>query len=400
MSSTLEGSDDVEKKLARSPRRNLGIVNYLPSFLGWGKQSVQFVDPQKSIVWLLDNTAYQPVSPNQSARQASWQVEVIACIFEKNEGNEFGEFVATVCDLIGLDGEVGGDKEVRQRIAHRLRPFVDKVVPQRLINLEISLPNSSTQTHEIGPTDESGIADQVVCTGAHYIEDRATTRTHLQGNDQVSMNTTFSTPEGWLVVSDIDDTIKHTQTSERIGILRTTFAEEPRPIVGMPELYSHVQSELLPSWFYVSASPYNLYPFLHEFLDAHYHQGTMLLRDFSWMDLGSLFKSFTKNTQEYKVDRMEKLHGWFPRRRVVCFGDSTQKDPEAYAEIYKKYPDWVQAIVIRKVTNIPNMEERNSDERFNESFKDIPDNVWKVFEKPEEVYELVNELGTRDTSYP
>ena len=88
----------------------------------------------------------------------------------------------------------------------------------------------------------------------------------------------------------------------------------------------------------------------------------------------------------------------FPRRQVLCVGDSTQKDPESYAEIYKNHPDWVQAIFIRKVTNIPNMEEQNSPKRFEEAFKEVPDNVWKVFEEPDELYELVDELGTRNTA--
>ena len=210
------------------------------------------------------------------------------------------------------------------------------------------------------------------------------------------MNTRFAAPDGWLVISDIDDTIKVTQTTDATGILQTTFADEPQPTQGMPEFYQHVHAELNPTWFYVSASPYNLYPFLHAFLHSTYCAGTLILRDYSWLELSGLFQSLTEKTQEYKVDRMEKIRRWFPRRRVLCVGDSTQKDPEAYAEMYRRYPGWVHAIIIRKVTDVRDMEEKNKEERFEEAFKGIPRDVWTVFEDPGKLYDFVDGLGMED----
>ncbi|KMU88580.1 hypothetical protein CIHG_06517 [Coccidioides immitis H538.4] len=206
------------------------------------------------------------------------------------------------------------------------------------------------------------------------------------------MSTTFAAPEGWLVVSDIDDTIKYTMTPDAIGILRTTFAEEPKSVRGMPQLYVHVQNQLQPTWFYLSASPYNLYPFLRSFLEQNYPPGTMILRENSWQSLAGLLKSFTQATQEYKADRMQKIQRWFPKRKILCIGDSTQSDPEAYAEMYEKHGPWIKAIFIRKVMGLPNMEEKNSPERFDKAFKKVPRTVWRVFEDPEELYGPVNEL--------
>lgn len=395
-------SDPVGKYLTRSlSERHWSVLGSISSLMGWSRARPppRPVDLKNSIVWLLDNTAYRPVSPDQPTRPGSWHAEVIACIFQRADEHEIGKFVAAVTDYIGMDGEVGTDKVVRQRIASRLRPFLDHTVPNRLATLEIPLGDNSTQSHTIGPSDRSGVICQDVCTGDHYAEDGTRTQPYLQGTDAVSMDTIFSAPEGWLVMSDIDDTVKITRTYEDIGMLQTTFAEEPQPVDGMPELYSHIQRELLPTWFYVSASPYNLYPFLHKFLHTHYCHGTMILRDTSWRNLASLFASLTERTEEFKVDRAEKLHRWFPCRRAVCIGDSTQRDPEAYAEIYKRHPDWVQAIFIRKVTGHKNMEDRNKPERFKEAFKHVPNNIWRIFEHPDEVYKLVEELGTRDTAW-
>ena len=134
---------------------------------------------------------------------------------------------------------------------------------------------------------------------------------------------------------DVDDTIKVTQTSDPIGILRTTFLDEPAPVEGMPELYAYLQSQVTVEspFFYLSASPYNLYPFLRGFRDQYYPHGQLILRDASWMSVPGLLSNLTLGTQEYKVDRMKKLHGWLPRKKLILIGDSTQSDPESYGEM-------------------------------------------------------------------
>ncbi|KAI4255363.1 MAG: hypothetical protein L6R42_006772 [Xanthoria sp. 1 TBL-2021] len=193
---------------------------------------------------------------------------------------------------------------------------------------------------------------------------------------------------------DIDDTVKVTLTPSPAGILRSTFLSDPEVIASMPALYTHIQSLLNPTWFYLSASPYNLYPFLRSFLHANYPKGTILLRDASWMDLSGFLLSLTMGTEAYKTGEMDKVHGWLPNRKVLCVGDSTQSDPEAYGNIYRKHNGWVKKIFIRKVTDVAEMnkEEKNSPDRFEKAFKDVPKDVWQVFEDPNELYAAVDAL--------
>jgi phosphatidate phosphatase APP1 len=103
----------------------------------------------------------------------------------------------------------------------------------------------------------------------------------------------------------------------------------------MPELYTFIQRLVTKTapFFYLSASPYNLYGFLRPFLDQYYPQGTMILRDASWHNLSGLLKNLTLGTQEYKTGRMIKINSWVPKRKMICIGDSTQSDPEAYGEM-------------------------------------------------------------------
>ncbi len=184
-------------------------------------------------------------------------------------------------------------------------------------------------------------------------------------------------------------------TPSPIGILRSTFVSDPTPIRGMPELYKRVNTTLNPSWFYVSASPYNLYPFLRNFLHAHYPPGPIILRDASWQDLGGFLTSLTQGTEAYKSSRIDRIHDCLPKRKVLCVGDSTQSDPEAYGDIARKYKGWVKAIFIRKVTDVAEMQgtDKNKDERFEKAFKDVPREIWKTFEDPEELYRAVDAVG-------
>jgi phosphatidate phosphatase APP1 len=144
----------------------------------------------------------------------------------------------------------------------------------------------------------------------------------------------------------------------------------------MPELYARIQELLTPSapFFYLSASPYNLYPFLRGFRDAHFPHGQLILRDSSWMTLSGLLSSLTLGTEKYKIDRIKKIQRWLPRRKMICIGDSTQSDPEAYGEGIRAFPGWIKLVLIRKVTDIAaiGIEAKNEPKRFEEAFAGVP----------------------------
>jgi hypothetical protein len=61
---------------------------------------------------------------------------------------------------------------------------------------------------------------------------------------------------------------------------------------------------------------------------------------------------------------------------------------------YRKYPNWIKLILIRKVTDIASIgiAEKNEPERFEKAFDGIPTNIWHVFEDPGECYDIVKEV--------
>ncbi|KAF2715694.1 actin filament organization protein-like protein App1-like protein [Pleomassaria siparia CBS 279.74] len=359
--------------------QSYNLKDTLSSYLGSKNPFGVQVDPDKDFVWLLDNTAFQN-------RLGRWKAEFVAAYFVKNSGKDLSTIVAWIADKI----EMSDNEEVKATIAKRVQPLLDSILPAHAVTIDLQGINV-----KLGPSGRDGISSDELAIPGHDMADGQIVTTKAINADALSLKTVFAAPKGWGVISDIDDTIKVTLTPSPIGILKTTFAEEPQPIKGMPELYKHIAQKLNTPFFYLSASPYNLYPFLHDFRDRYYPPGTLILREASWMNLAGFLASLTTGTQGYKVDRMEKINTWLPKRRFICIGDSTQADPEAYGEMYRQHHKWIGAIYIRKVTGVARMDEekKNSPERFEKAFKGVPKNVWYVFSDPSELYEKIDALG-------
>lgn len=373
-----------------SPRRR---IRQILRFIGLHDRIItaQSIQPGRHVVWLFDNIAYQPM--HRSHHGQPWEAEIVACVFGRERRN-IGHYVARIADFVGLDGEFGENPIIRRRITQRLRSLLYVVAPSRTLSVDLPLHDGAVRRYHLGPTNENGVITQTVSLPQSHMGDRSVVISELKGsNGQVCMQTRFASPHGWLLVSDIDDSIKITLTSEAVGILRTTFVTDPEPIPGMPELYDFIDREFDPTWIYLSASPYNLYKFLHSFLHSFYPPGTLLLRQATWRDLREFIRSYNTRTGTYKMQQIDKIHNWLPARKVICVGDSTQSDPEVYAEMYRKHRGWIKAIFIRKVTDIPHMAKKNSPRRFQRAFEGVPRGIWRLFDHPSELYEPIARLG-------
>ena len=360
-------------------RFNFSLKDNLSSYLGRNNPFYNNVNPKTDYVWILDTTAYQ----NRIGR---WHAEFVAAYFVKNSGKDLSKVVAWVSEKIGL----ADDEEARATVAKRLQPFADQILPAHAIEINLLGLNA-----RLGPSGRDGISsDELAIPGTDYKDGQVASLKAI-GGDATPFTINFAKPKGWAVLSDVDDTIKKTLTSSPVGILTTTFAEEPEPIKGMPELYKHIVQKLdNPPFWYLSASPYNLYPFLRQFRETYYPRGTLILRDASWMNLAGFLANLTQGTEAYKVDRIEKVHGWFPKRRFILIGDSTQTDPESYGEAYRRHGKWIGAIYIRKVTGVAEMDEgkKNDPRRFEKAFKGVPKDVWYIFEDAQELYAKIDAL--------
>lgn len=184
------------------------------------------------------------------------------------------------------------------------------------------------------------------------------------------------TDTGWSVVSDIDDTIKISHVANRHELLLNTFCREFRAVPGMATLYQNWAHQTNVAFHYVSASPWQLYRPLAEFIERErFPKGTFHLKQFRVKDT-SFFDLFT-SPERYKTETISVLLERFPHRQFVLVGDSGEKDPEAYGALARKYPGQIARILIRDVSGEP-----ATAPRYRQAFRDVPAEKWLLFKSP------------------
>ena len=275
----------------------------------------------KDEVWLLDNIAF----PSDTS-PSGWKAEYVVAFFKENEDIRT-RIVKMIADILQTLNIAPGDDVTEARIKERIAPFLRQIGPHMEVDAQYE-GVASAQLH-LGPSDSNGIFSRELDfpTGSSNIRPGNSqtmrvahhqTESPAQGSATTNLETGHTlfaadAPNSWAVISDIDDTIKITEVRDRLKLLKHTFIDLPSVVPGMPEFYKQLYAALstpaLPAPFvYLSASPYNLYPFLSEFVrGAGFPDGMVILRDMSWMDMESFFLSLTMGTQQYKEDRMVRF---------------------------------------------------------------------------------------------
>ncbi len=163
-------------------------------------------------------------------------------------------------------------------------------------------------------------------------------------------------PDGVSVISDIDDTIKHSGVTNRRALLQNTFLREFQPFLGMAELYRQWVHQGA-TVHYVSSSPWQLYTPLATLCgDASAHEGkfpdgTFHLRYFRLTD--HMLRRFMFKRLRGKAKVIHKIVKSFPQRKFILVGDSGEHDPEIYADLARRYPEQVSRVFIRDLAERP-----------------------------------------------
>ena len=162
------------------------------------------------------------------------------------------------------------------------------------------------------------------------------------------------------VISDIDDTIiasHSTDLLEQVAVLFGEGARERVVIPGMPALYralvrggSGGSGAGANPIFYVSRSSWNLHDLFEEFLEVNeIPPGPLFLTDQRVIEAPSRVMGGDRAT--HKFDTVHRLLRTYPTMRFVLVGDSGMHDPEAYASIVENHPGRILAVYIRDVSD-------------------------------------------------
>jgi phosphatidate phosphatase APP1 len=187
-------------------------------------------------------------------------------------------------------------------------------------------------------------------------------------------------PQGVSIISDIDDTIKDSHVADKKELLKNTFLKEFSAVQGLAGIYQQWQNQGS-AFHYLSASPWQLYPSLAEFIrDSGFPKGDFYLRLFRIKDK-SFYELFA-SPFEYKTNTIEGILNLYPQRKFVLVGDSTESDPQVYSFIAKNYPQQIIKILIRNAPQGHDLQEIES------AFAGLNKELWQVFSQPEELSQL------------
>ncbi|KAI9834439.1 MAG: hypothetical protein M1826_002593 [Phylliscum demangeonii] len=171
---------------------------------------------------------------------------------------------------------------------------------------------------------------------------------HLSAVEEVHI----TEPTGISLISDIDDTIKHSAIgSGAKEIFRNTFVRDLADLTvdGVRDWYKKLAS-LGVKLHYVSNAPWQLYPFLVKFFALEgLPPGSFHLKQYSGM-LQGIFEPVA----ERKKSTLESIMRDFPERKFILVGDSGEADLEVYTDVVLANPGRIIAVYIRDVTTPKN----------------------------------------------
>ena len=318
-----------------------------------------------------------PTAATLSDDGAVWTIPIHGWIYEPERGAIVrGLFVDQLRNELDLEL----DDEARAIFEQRIAWFL--VDNERGKDLQIVLGD---KTYDMRPSEENGHFRNTLSLSRDEVsrlavDGRLTWHVVLPEKDRrvFAGVVHLMEPFGLTIISDVDDTVKISNVTERRKLLRNTFVEPFTAVDGMAALDRHWVNRGAQLHF-VSSSPWQLYRPLSEFLmesgfpDAVWHMKHVRLKDATVLRL--LADPF-----DSKVKTIDGILSSAQERRYLLVGDSGEQDPEGYGEIARRHPRQVAGILIRNVTD-----ETPDNDRITAAFNDVPDGVWQLFEDPAEI---------------
>ena len=309
-----------------------------------------------------------------AARQ--WVVPVRGCIYEPETNSvKRRALLALLAERLKLD------ESQTPLFRERARPFL--VDHERAKVLDVAC---SGATCRCGPSQPNGQFTAEVRIGlpegaaAPKSDDTVTLSIQTRDGDTRSFSASAQllAPTGICVITDIDDTVKLTDVPDVKEMLRNTFLRPYQAVPGMPRLLTALR-DAGASVHYVSASPWQLLaPLQAMFAGEGLPAGSMHLKTFRWKD--ETFFDLFASPESFKLPILREQLRRYPGRRFILIGDTSERDPEIYAQIAREFPDQVAAILIRIAAP-----SQWSTQRSKQAFKDVPAPV-TAFTDPAEVY--------------
>ncbi|EUC48519.1 hypothetical protein COCMIDRAFT_87080 [Bipolaris oryzae ATCC 44560] len=232
--------------------------------------------------------------------------------------------------------------EANARLMARLRHFL--AIPMANTPISVFFYNETISKQRTVYTDAAGHFS--ISAALDFVP----THVRILASDRLSATeeVIVTSSQGISVISDIDDTIKHSAIgSGAREIFRNVFIRDllDLTIDGVREWYNKM-AEMGVKFHYVSNSPWQLYPVISKYFSlAGLPPGSFHLKQYSGM-LQGIFEPVA----ERKKVTLDKIARDFPERNFILIGDSGEADLEVYTDFVLENSGRVVAVFIRDVT--------------------------------------------------
>lgn len=257
---------------------------------------------------------------------------------------------------------VGKSYEELKRIIYSFKRFETDELPGVRVQIRIGEHTYERRTDEEGYfTLDIVKPEELLITHGKWLDGYAELPDLIGENGPICAEFKLMVPpENALfgVISDIDDTLLQTHVTSLFQLKMmfvTLFKEagERLAMEGMVELYQEmakVKGVSANPFFYVSNSPWNIYPQLREFLSINkLPSGPLLLRD-----IGLPPADLPKEYRGHKIETISRILDTYPEMKFVLFGDTGSKDADVYLTLAKEFSGQIKTIYIRHLKDTQN----------------------------------------------
>lgn len=155
------------------------------------------------------------------------------------------------------------------------------------------------------------------------------------------------------IISDLDDTLLISEVTKKFKLISNAIfknALQRRAVEGAAVCFQQwaAQHPHTPV-FYLSATPRQLYPVVHQFFLHHqFPLGMIITRRLSFDKQGDPL-----NVKAYKIAKIEQIFTALPHVKFRLVGDDGEHDPDIYHDIETRFPQQVESVWIRSTNNEP-----------------------------------------------
>jgi hypothetical protein len=334
-----------------------------------------------------EQIVFYPSFASRTPDERGWSLVVHGCVFDPRIP---WLRRAPVMGLIKRAMRV--DRTADEYFRPRMRPFMMSGLKGRVVSVVLA-----SREFQVAESDYMGLFRGTVELNAEIASAAATSLDNsgqwlscqaiLGPSDprQFTGRIQLVEPNGVSIISDVDDTIKHSNVVNRRDLFRNTFTRNFVPVTGMPQLYRDCAAAGA-VFHFVSGSPWQLYEPLYEFCRAEgYPFGSFHLKRFRFREAARKLRMSPQKA--HKRAAIEPILSAFPKRRFILIGDSGEQDPEIYGHLMREFPKQIVCVFIRAIRG-----ETRSSERIRRAFDGANPNLWALYTEPDEIRADVSAL--------